>query len=415
MERMNYEDIKNVDAEVWEWIKKEQAREQETINLIASENFAPLSVLSAQGSVLTNKYAEGYSFARYYGGCQFIDQVEKLAIERTKKLFNCEHANVQPHSGSGANMSVYFSSLNVGDAILGMDLRSGGHLTHGSNVSFSGKFYKAYSYGVDPKTEIIDFNVVEDLARKHKPKLIICGYSAYSREVDFKSFSEIASKVGAYLLADIAHIAGFVATGLHPSPHPFTDFTTATTHKTLRGPRGGIVMCKEKFAKQIDSTVFPGIQGGPLMHVIAAKAIALKLASTDEFKEYQKKILSNAKTMSSSLQNLGYRIVSGGTDTHIVLIDLKPQGINGKEAEEVLKKVNICLNKNTIPFDPLPANLTSGIRLGTPSVTTQGMGEKEIELIVSFIHSALTNRNDDKKLESIREEVKNLCRQFPPY
>ncbi len=415
MERINNADIKKVDAEVWNWIEKEQTREQETINLIASENFASLPVLAAQGSVLTNKYAEGYSFARYYGGCQFIDQIEKIAIERTKKLFNCEHANVQPHSGSQANMSVYFSSLKVGDAILGMDLRSGGHLTHGSSVSFSGKLYKAYSYGVDPKTERIDFNVVEELAKKYKPKLIVCGYSAYSRQVDFKAFSEIASKVGAYLLADIAHIAGFVAAGLHPSPHPFTDFTTTTTHKTLRGPRGGIVMCKKKFARKIDSTVFPGIQGGPLMHVIAAKAIALKLASTNEFKEYQKKVLSNAKVMASSLQKLGYRIVSGGTDTHIVLVDLKPQGISGKEAEDILKKINICVNKNTIPFDPLPANLTSGIRLGTPSVTTQGMGEKEIGLIVSFIHGALTNRSDDKKLESIREEVKTLCKKFPPY
>ncbi|MCK4905339.1 serine hydroxymethyltransferase, partial [bacterium] len=364
---MNYEDIKNVDAEVWEWIKKEQAREQETINLIASENFAPLSVLSAQGSVLTNKYAEGYSFARYYGGCQFIDQVEKLAIERTKKLFNCEHANVQPHSGSGANMSVYFSSLNVGDAILGMDLRSGGHLTHGSNVSFSGKFYKAYSYGVDPKTEIIDFNVVEDLARKHKPKLIICGYSAYSREVDFKSFSEIASKVGAYLLADIAHIAGFVATGLHPSPHPFTDFTTATTHKTLRGPRGGIVMCKEKFAKQIDSTVFPGIQGGPLMHVIAAKAVAFKEAMSPEFKEYQKQVIENASHLATSLKDKGYRIVSGGTDNHLMLVDLRNKGITGKVAEEALDRAGITVNKNGIPFDTQSPFITSGIRIGTPA------------------------------------------------
>ncbi|MDD5455077.1 MAG: serine hydroxymethyltransferase [Candidatus Ratteibacteria bacterium] len=412
---MNNEDIKKADAEVWDWINKEQIREQETINLIASENFASLPVLAAQGSVLTNKYAEGYSFARYYGGCQFIDRIEKIAIERTKELFNCEHANVQPHSGSQANMSVYFAYLKVGDTILGMDLRAGGHLTHGSPVSFSGKFYKAYSYGVDPKNEMIDFNIVEDLAKKYRPKLIVCGYSAYSRQVDFKAFSEIASKVGAYLLADIAHIAGFVAAGLHPSPHPFTDFTTTTTHKTLRGPRGGIVMCRKKFAKKIDSTVFPGIQGGPLMHVIAAKAIALKLASTNEFKDYQKKVLSNAKLMASLLEKLGYRIVSRGTDTHIVLVDLQPQGINGKEAEEILKKVNICVNKNTIPFDPLPANLTSGIRLGTPSVTTQGMGEKEIGLIVSFIHSALTNRSDDKKLASIREEVKNLCRQFPPY
>ncbi len=374
-----------------------------------------MPVLSAQGSILTNKYAEGYPLARYYGGCQFIDQIEKLAIERTKKLFNCEHANVQPHSGSQANMAVYFASLQVGDAILGMDLRSGGHLTHGSSVNFSGKFFKSYFYGVDKKTETIDFNMVEDLAQKHRPKLIIAGYSAYPRKVDFKIFSEIAGKVGAYLLADIAHIAGFIAAGLHCSPHPFADFTTTTTHKTLRGPRGGIVMCKKKFASQIDSIVFPGIQGGPLMHVIAAKAVALKLASTEEFKEYQKKVLSNAKILADSLQKLGYRIVSGGTDTHLILVDLKPQGITGKEAEETLGKVNICVNKNNIPFDSLSANLTSGIRLGTPSVTTQNMGEREMELIVSFIHRALTNRKDDKKLKQIREEVKTLCKKFPPY
>ena len=415
MERMNYEDIKAADPEVFKWIQKEIVRERETINLIASENFASLPVLSAQGSVLTNKYAEGYSFARYYGGCQFIDQIEKLAIERTKELFNCEYANVQPHSGSQANMAVYFSALKVGDAILAMNLRAGGHLTHGSKVNFSGKFFKPYFYGVDKKTETIDFNVVEDLAKKHKPKLIVAGYTAYPRKVDFKTFSEIASRTGAYLLADIAHIAGLVATGLHPSPHPFTDFTTTTTHKTLRGPRGGIVMCKNKFAKQIDSTVFPGIQGGPLMHVIAAKAIALHLASTNEFKEYQKKVLANARVLAGSLKKLGYRLVSGGTDTHLVLVDLQPQSITGKEAGEILRKVNICVNKNTIPFDPLSARLTSGIRLGTPSVTTQGMGAKEIELIVSFIHRALTNRNDDKKLELIREEVKNLCKKFPPY
>jgi len=415
MERMNHQDIKSVDTEVWEWIEEEVTRERETINLIASENFAPLSVLSAQGSVLTNKYAEGYSFARYYGGCQFIDQIEMLAIERTKKLFNCEHANVQPHSGSQANMAAYFSALKVGDVILGMDLRAGGHLTHGSKVSFSGKFFKSYSYGVDPKTETIDFNIVEDLAKKYKPKMIVCGYSAYPRQVDFKAFSDIASKVGAYLLADIAHIAGFIATGLHPSPHPFADFTSATTHKTLRGPRGGIIMCKKKFAKKVDSMVFPGIQGGPLMHVIAAKAIALNLAAMDEFKEYQKKVLANAKKMAESLKKLGYRLVAGGTDTHLVLVDLQPQGINGKEAEEILRKVNICINKNTIPFDPLPANLTSGIRLGAPSVTTQGMGEEEIELIISCIHRALTNRNNESELDKIKEEVKELCRKFPPY
>lgn len=415
MERMSYEDIKAVDSEVWRWIKEEVVRGRENINLIASENFTSPPILSAQGSVLTNKYAEGYPLTRYYSGCRFIDEIEKLAIERTKKLFNCEHANVQPHSGSQANMAVYFSSLRVGDAILGMDLRSGGHLTHGSNVNFSGKFFKSYFYGVDKKTETIDFNMVEDLAKKHKPKLIIAGYSAYSRKVEFKIFSEIASKVGAYLLADIAHIAGFVATGLHPSPHPFSDFTTTTTHKTLRGPRGGIVMCKKKFASQIDSIVFPGIQGGPFMHVIAAKAVALKLASTDEFKEYQRGVLANAKILADSLQKLGYRIVSGGTDTHLILVDLRPQDVTGKEAKEILEKVNICVNKNNIPFDSLPANLTSGIRLGTPAVTTQNMGKEEIELIGSFIHRALTNRKDDKKLEQIREEVKTLCKKFPPY
>lgn len=412
---MNYKDIESADSQVWEWMEKEKKREEENIILIASENFASEAVLAAQGSVLTNKYAEGYPHARYYGGCQFIDEIEKLAVERTKQVFNCEHANVQPHSGSQANMAVYFSALDIGDTVLGMDLRAGGHLTHGSRVSFSGKFYKAYSYGVDKNTETVDFNMVEDLAKKHKPKLIIAGYSAYPRKVDFKKFSEIASKVGAYLLADIAHIAGFVATGLHDSPHPYTDFTTTTTHKTLRGPRGGIVMCKEKFSSKIDSAVFPGIQGGPLMHVIAAKAVALKLASTPEFKEYQQRILINAKVMADSLKELGYRIISGGTDTHIVLVDLQSKGVNGKEAEEILGKVNICVNKNTIPFDPLPANLSSGIRLGTPSVTTQGMGENEIKLIVSLIHRALTNRTDEEKLKSIQEEVKELCRKFPPY
>jgi glycine hydroxymethyltransferase len=412
---MNYKDIKSADSQVWEWMEKERKREEENINLIASENFASEPILAVQGSLLTNKYAEGYPHARYYGGCQFIDEIEKLAVERTKQLFNCEHANVQPHSGSQANMAVYFSCLEVGDVVLGMNLRAGGHLTHGSKVSFSGKFYEAYSYGVDENTETVDFNMVEDLAKKHKPRLIIAGYSAYPRKVDFKKFSDIASKVGAYLLADIAHIAGFVAAGLHDSPHPNADFTTTTTHKTLRGPRGGIVMCKKKFGDKIDSTVFPGIQGGPLMHVIAAKAVALKLASTPEFKEYQQRILSNAKVMAKSLQELGYRIVSGGTDTHIVLVDLQSKGVNGKEAEEILGKVNICVNKNTIPFDPLPADLSSGIRLGTPSVTTQGMGEDEIKLIVSLVHRALADRTDEGKLKSIREEVKELCRKFPPY
>jgi glycine hydroxymethyltransferase len=415
MGRMNYEDIKTIDSQIWKWVEEEVKREKDSINLIASENFAPLSVLSAQGCILTNKYAEGYPSARYYGGCQFIDQIEKLAIERTKSLFKCEHANVQLHSGSQANMAVYFSSLQVGDTILAMNLCSGGHLTHGSKVNFSGEFFKTYFYGVDKKTETIDFNMVEDLAKRHKPKLIVAGFTSYPRKVDFKNFSEIASRVGAYLLSDIAHIAGFVATGLHPSPIPFSDFTTTTTHKTLRGPRGGIVMCKKKFAQKIDSTVFPGIQGGPLVHVIAAKAIALKLASTPDFRKYQEIVLSNARILAESLQNLGYRVVSGGTDTHIVLLDLKPQGITGKDAEGTLEKVNIYANKNNIPFDALPANITSGLRLGTPSVTTQNMGKEEMKMIVSFIHRALTNRKDNNKLKQIREEVKQLCRKFPPY
>lgn len=413
MERVN--NVKSVDAEVWNLIEEETKKEKEGINLIASENFAPPSVLFAQGSVLTNKYAEGYPSARCYCGCQFIDEVEKIAVERAKELFRCEHANVQPHSGSQANMSVYFSSLKVGDKILAMNLRSGGHLTHGSKVNFSGKFFESYFYGVDKKTETIDFNVVEDLAKKHKPKLIVAGYSSYPRQVDFKTFSEIASKVEAYLLSDIAHIAGFVATGLHPSPIPFSDFTTTTTHKTLRGPRGGMVMCRGKFARQIDSTIFPGIQGGPLMHVIAAKAIALKLASTVEFKEYQKNVLANAKKLAQSLKKLGYRLVSDGTDTHIVLVDLRPQNMTGKEASEILEKVNIYVNRNNIPFDPLPAKLTSGVRLGTPSVTTQGMGEEEIELIASLMHRALTKNKDDTELGKVREEVKKLCSKFPPY
>ena len=407
--------LRAVDSEVWGLIEKELRRERENINLIASENFSPEAVLQAQGSILTNKYAEGYPSVRYYGGCQFVDEIEKVAIQRTKKLFQCEHANVQPHSGSQANMAAYFSALKVGDTILGMNLRAGGHLTHGSAANFSGILFKPYFYGVDKKTETIDFNMVEEMAEKYKPKLIVAGYSSYPRKVDFKTFSEIARKVGAYLMCDIAHIAGLVATGLHPSPHPFSDFTTTTTHKTLRGPRGGIVMCKKEFAKKIDSTVFPGIQGGPLMHVIAAKAVALKLASTPEFKLYQERILTNAKVLAHALQRLGYRLISGGTDTHLILVDLRPQKLTGKEAEEILGRVNICVNKNSIPYDPLPPDITSGIRLGTPALTTQNMGRGEIELIASLIHRALKFRTDENRLDSIRKEVKDLCKKFPPY
>jgi len=409
------EDLRNVDPQVWQAIENERRREAENINLIASENFAPLPILQAQGSLLTNKYAEGYPQVRYYGGCQNVDKIENLAIERVKKLFGCEHANVQPHSGSQANMAVYFSQLKVGDAVLGMHMRSGGHLTHGSQANFSGKLFTIYKYGLNKKTDTIDFNQVEDLAKKHRPKLIIAGYSAYPRQVDFSTFGQIAKKVGAYLMADIAHIAGLIAANLHPSPIPHSEFVTATTHKTLRGPRGGFIMCKKRFAPSIDAIIFPGIQGGPLMHIIAAKAVALKLAQSEKFKEYQKRILTNAQTLAFCLQDLGYRIVSGGTDTHLILVDLRPQGITGQEAEELLEKVNICVNKNGIPEDPLPPRVTSGIRLGTPSITTQGMGKEEIKLIASFIDKAIASRRKENELNSLKQEVKELCQKFLPY
>jgi len=407
--------LKKVDPEVAEAIYQETVKQHSKLQLIASENFVSEAVLEAQGCVMTNKYAEGYPGKRYYGGCEFVDVVENLAIERAKKLFNAEHANVQPHSGSQANMAVYFSVLKPGDTILGMNLSHGGHLTHGSPVNFSGKFFNVIFYGVSPKTEMIDYDEVREIAKKNKPKIIIAGASAYPRVIDFKKFSEIANEVGAYLVVDMAHIAGLVAAGIHPSPVPYSQFVTTTTHKTLRGPRGGLILCKNEFAKIIDKTVFPGIQGGPLMHVIAAKAVALKEALSDEFKQYQNQIVKNAKKLSEKLMEKGFRIVSGGTDNHLMLVDLRNKNITGKEAETALEKAGIIVNKNMIPYDDKPPTVTSGIRIGTPSVTTRGMKENEMELIAELIDEVIRNYQNEDKLNKISLKVKELCDAFPLY
>lgn len=395
---------------IFDLINKENTRQKNELNLIASENYVAESVLEATGSILTNKYAEGYPGKRYYGGCQFVDEIENIAIQRCKELFKVEHANVQPHSGSQANMGVYFAALQPGDTIMGMKLSEGGHLTHGHNVSFSGKFYKSISYGVNRETEQIDYSEIEKLAYEYKPKIIITGASAYSRIIDFSKFAEIAKKVGAFLMADIAHIAGPIATNLHPSPAEHADFITSTTHKTLRGPRGGLIMCKNQYAQQIDKAIMPGIQGGPFMHIIAAKAVAFKLALQKEFIEYQKQILKNAKIMANLFAQLGYRIVSGGTDNHLFIIDLRTKGLTGKQAEEILQANGIYVNRNTIPYDPQKPTITSGIRLGTPAITTRGMKEKEVEIIVNLIDESLKNKeNGDKK---IKDKVNQLCEQF---
>ncbi len=405
--------LKESDPQVWEIIYQEKKREEETLILIPSENYTSPEVREAQGSILTHKYAEGYPGKRYYGGCEFVDKIEKLAIERAKKIFGAEHVNVQPHSGTQANMAVYLSFLNYGDVILGMDISCGGHLTHGQKVNFSGQLFKAYFYGVSLKDETIDFNEVEDKAKKYRPRLIVTGASAYPRLIDFKTFREIADRVGAYLLADIAHIAGLVATGLHPSPFPYAHFVTTTTHKTLRGPRGAIVMCHKEFGKKIDAAVFPGIQGGPLMHIIAAKAVCFGEAMREEFKDYQRKVVKNCQILAESLKELGYRLVSGGTDTHLCLIDLRPLKITGKEAEVYLERAGISVNKNTIPFDPLPPTLTSGIRIGTPAITSRGMGEEEMRQIATWIHRVLSSRGDEEEVSRVRKEVKALCERFP--
>jgi len=410
-----YEILWKVDPEVANAIKGEIERQEFKLELIASENYASKAVLITMANVMNNKYAEGYPQKRYYGGCEFVDIVETLAIERLKKLFGCEFANVQPHSGAQANMGVYFALLNPGDVILGMNLSHGGHLTHGSPVNFSGRFYKVIPYGVNKETETIDFDEVRRLANEHRPKMIVTGASAYPREIDFKKFREIADEVGAILMADIAHTAGLVAAGLHISPVPYADVVTATTHKTLRGPRGGIIMGKSEYEKKINSSVFPGTQGGPFMHVIAAKAVCFKEALSDEFKEYQRQVVKNAKRLAEVLKEKGYRLVSGGTDTHLFLIDLTNKNITGKEAEEALAKAGITVNKNTIPFETKPPFIASGIRIGTPAVTTRGMKEREMEIIGEYIDEVLKHRENEKYLEDIREKVKKLCMDFPVY
>jgi len=407
--------LKDFDPEVYQAIENEKRREMYGLELIASENFVSEAVMEAQGSVMTNKYAEGYPSKRYYGGCEYVDVVENLAIERAKKLFGAEHVNVQPHSGSQANMAVYMATLQPGDRLLGMDLTNGGHLTHGARVNFSGKLYLSFGYGVNPETGMIDYDEVAEIVQEFKPRLIVCGASAYPRIIDFKKFREIADSVDAYLMADIAHIAGLVAAGLHPSPIPYCEFVTTTTHKTLRGPRGGMIMTKEFFAKPIDKMVFPGMQGGPLMHVIAAKAVCFKEALSDEFKEYQKQVVKNAKRLAEVLMVNGFKLVSGGTDNHLMLVDLTNKNITGKEAEEALGKVGITVNKNTIPGETRSPFVASGIRIGTPAVTTRGMKEKEMEKIGEFITEVLNNIGDEKKYNMIKEEVKKLCEEFMFY
>ena len=408
-------ELKKEDIDVYNAIKGEEERELSKIVLIASENYVSQAVLEAQGSVFTNKYAEGYPNRRYYGGCEFADVVETLAIERAKKIFGAEHVNVQPHSGSSANMAVYFSVLQPGDTILGMGLPHGGHLTHGASVSFSGQIYKSFSYGVDKKTELLDYDEVERLATEHKPKLIVCGYSAYSRILDFARFRKIADKVGAYLMADIAHIAGLVAAGEHPSPVPYADFVTTTTHKTLRGPRGGMIMCREKYAKAVDKVIFPGIQGGPLVHVIAAKAVSFKEALMPQFKDYQRQVKKNAQALALRLTEDGLRIVSGTTENHLMLVDLTPKNITGKDAETALDAAGITCNKNSIPYDQKPPVTTSGIRLGTPIVTTRGMKEPEMKAIGDLICETLANINEPAKIAAVKEKTKALCSRFPMF
>ncbi|OGF53691.1 MAG: serine hydroxymethyltransferase [Candidatus Fraserbacteria bacterium RBG_16_55_9] len=408
-------ELKRVDPEVYQALQDELARQRNTIELIASENFTSEAVLEAQGSVLTNKYAEGYPGRRYYGGCEYVDQVEELARARLCELFNAEHANVQPHSGTQANMAVYFAVLKPGDALLGMALDHGGHLSHGHPTSFSSQLYRVAHYGVDRKTERIDYDELHRIARKEKPKLIVAGASAYPRIIDFARMRKICDEAGAYLMADIAHIAGLCAAGVHPSPLPHAHFVTLTTHKTLRGPRGGAILCGKEHAKLIDRTIFPGIQGGPLMHVIAAKAVAFKEACRESFRVYQRKIASNAQALARALAERGFRLVSGGTDTHLMLVDLTLQGVTGADAERHLEDAGITVNKNAIPFDPQKPTVASGIRLGTPAVTTRGMGEPEMEEIAGIIDLVLEKTEDPEAKEEARHRVKTLCEAFSLY
>ena len=409
------EHLLKTDPDIFEVVVKEYERQFYHLELIASENFTSLAVLEATGSVLTNKYAEGLPGRRYYGGCEFVDIAETLAIERAKKLFGAEHANVQPHSGSQANMAVYMAVLQPGDTLMGMDLSHGGHLTHGSKVNFSGKMYNVVYYGVNPKTETVDYDQMYKLAKEHRPKMIVGGASAYPRMFDWARMREIADEVGAYLMVDMAHYAGLIAAGEYPNPVPYAHFVTSTTHKTLRGPRSGFILCKAEFAKIVDKSVFPGTQGGPLMHVIAAKAVAFREAMTEEFREYARQVIRNARTLAEELMREGFKIVTGGTDSHIVLVDLRNMNMTGKQAEDALGKANITVNKNAVPFDPLPPTKTSGIRVGTAALTTRGMGEDEMRRIAKLIAKVLKNLDDDRIIEAVKEEVREICEKFPLY
>jgi glycine hydroxymethyltransferase len=407
--------LERTDPEVFGWIGREMERQRDNLELIASENIVSEAVLEAQGSILTNKYAEGYPGKRYYGGCEFVDEIERLAIARARELFGAEHANVQAHSGSQANMAVYFSQLTPGDTILAMNLSHGGHLTHGSPVNFSGKFFTIVPYGVRESDQRLDYDQLATLARTHRPKLIVAGYSAYPRELDFAAFRAVADEAGALLMTDMAHFAGLVAAGIHPSPVPYCDFVTSTTHKTLRGPRGGLILCTERHAKALNSSIFPGNQGGPLMHVIAAKAVAFKEALAPAFKDYQRQIVANAKALASALMARGFRLLTGGTDVHLLMLDLRGSELTGKIAEETLDKARITVNKNTVPFDTRSPMVTSGVRIGTPAVTSRGMREPEMEQIADVIARALQHVGDDAALATIGRDVASFCRRFPIY
>jgi len=411
----NIDHIRKIDPEIAKAVDQELDRQRNSLEMIASENFTSRAVLEAAGTVLTNKYAEGYPGKRYYGGCEFIDVAESLAITRAKKLFGAEYANVQPHSGSQANIATYMAFMKAGDHVMGLDLSHGGHLTHGSPVNASGILFKFSSYGVTKDTETIDFNALRKAAKEHKPKMIVTGATAYPRIIDFGKFREICDEVGAVLMVDIAHIAGMVAAGVHPSPVPVSEVVTSTTHKTLRGPRSGLILCKQEYAKQVDKAVFPGNQGGPLEHIIAAKAVCFLQAMTPEFKKYQEQIVKNAKALAEGLLKNGFRLVSGGTDTHLVLVDLRPKKITGKIAQHVLEEVGITVNKNTIPFDPEKPFVTSGIRIGTPALTTRGMKESEMKLIADLIGKVLSNVQDERAKKEVAAKVKDLCKQFPLY
>ncbi|MGE0206759.1 MAG: serine hydroxymethyltransferase [Candidatus Babeliales bacterium] len=407
---MNF--LKNIDPEIFSIIQDEENRQETTLDLIASENYTSQAVMQATGSVLTNKYAEGYPGKRYYGGCEFVDNAESLAQERCKKLFGAEHVNVQPHAGSQANMAVFYTALELGDTIMGMSLAEGGHLTHGHKVSFSGKFYKSIQYTVDKQTEQLDYDEIERLAQEHKPKLIIAGASAYSRPINFKKFTQIAQSVGAYFMADIAHIAGLVATGLHESPVGLADFITSTTHKTLRGPRGGLIMCKNEFGPKVDKAIMPGLQGGPFMNIIAAKAVAFHEALQEPFTQYQKQVLVNAKTIAQALHTMGYRLVAGGTDNHMLIVDMRSKDLNGQIGEQALNAVGISISRSCVPFDTQPPWITSGIRIGTPAVTTRGMKEAQMEQIAQLIDDAIMHRDNQQKVAAIKKAVSDLCKAF---